>query len=90
MIFSHIHSLHICVAALILYSQLVHARVISTSADPRETMLNKPTKTIDFSLALLIEASLAANLRQPIMLLQFPSPMIPIIFLNITLSAVWL
>lgn len=52
-------------AALILYSQWAHAGVISTSADPRETLLNKPTKTIDFSSALLIEASLAANLRQP-------------------------
>ena len=65
MIFSHLHSSRICVAALILYGQWVHAAAISTPADPRATLSNKPTKTIDFSSALLIEASLAANLRQP-------------------------
>ncbi len=65
MIFSHLHSSRICVAALILYGQWVHAGAISTPADPRATLLNKPTKTIDFSSALLIEASLAAKLRQP-------------------------
>ncbi|KFY31523.1 hypothetical protein V493_01031 [Pseudogymnoascus sp. VKM F-4281 (FW-2241)] len=65
MIFSHLHSSRICVAALILYGQWVHAGAISTPADPRATLSNKPTKTIDFSSALLLEASLAAKLRQP-------------------------
>ncbi|KFY68660.1 hypothetical protein V496_00899 [Pseudogymnoascus sp. VKM F-4515 (FW-2607)] len=65
MIFSHLHSSRICVAALILYGQWVHAGAISTPANLRATLSNKPTKTIDFSSALLIEASLAAKLRLP-------------------------